>query len=268
MSISPFLEVGAQRYFVQDTGGDLPAVVMSHGFLMDHEMFAPQVEVLRDRYRVITWDLRHHGQTHSAEEPFSIWDAVNDLVAILDSLGVDRATMCGFSFGGWISTRFALAHPGRTSALVVLDSYERMEDPETRASYLAFKDVVVSQGFNDEIVETFRGLLFHPEFDSSVWVGKWRGRSPLSRGYVYDAMFGRDDINDRLGEITCPALVVHGEANPANPAEVSEELVRRLGNARPLVVVPGAGHTSNLEQPAAVNAALLAFLAVVDNPDA
>lgn len=267
MPVSPFIEVGDQRYFVQDTGGDLPVVVMSHGFLMDHEMFTPQVDVLRDRYRVITWDLRHHGQTHSTDEPFTIWDAVDDLARILDTVGVGRATMCGFSFGSWVSTRFALAHPERTAALVVLDSYERMEDPETRASYLTFKDVVVSQGFNDEIVETFRQLLFHPDFDASVWVGKWRGRSPISRGYVYDAMFGRDDINDRLGEITCPSLVVHGEDNLANSAEVSEELVRRLGNARPLYVVPAAAHTSNLEQPSAVNAALLAFLAVVEEAE-
>lgn len=104
-------------------------------------------------------------------------------------------------------------------------------------------------------------MLFHPDYDASRWVAKWRGRSPLSRGWVYDAMFARDDINDRLGEIRCPALVIHGEANPANPPEVSAELVKRLGAAEPLFVVPGAGHTSNLEQPEAVNDALLEFLA-------
>lgn len=261
--MSPFIEVNSQRYFVQDTGGDKPAVVFSHGFLMDHEMFAPQLDALRDDYRVITWDMRHHGQTHSTDRPFTISEVADDLALILDQLDVSRATMCGFSFGGWISTRFALANPSRTTALVVLDSYERMEDPDTKAAYVGFKEAVVSRGFDDEIVATFQQLLFHPGYDSAVWVGKWRGRSPLSRGYVYDAMFARNDINDRLGEITCPALVIHGEGNPANPPEVSAELVERLGNAWPLFVVPGAGHTSNLEQPDAVNTALAEFLSSV-----
>ncbi|CAN5823687.1 hypothetical protein BH23ACT2_BH23ACT2_19340 [soil metagenome] len=59
--MSPFVEVAGQRYHVQDTGGAKPAVVFSHGFLMDHEMFAPQVSALRDHYRVITWDIRCRG---------------------------------------------------------------------------------------------------------------------------------------------------------------------------------------------------------------
>lgn len=258
--MSPFVEVNGQRYHVQDSGGDLPVVVLSHGFLMDHEMFVPQVAALRDRYRVITWDQRHHGQTHASDEAFTINDIAEDLAAILDHLGIDQVTLGGFSFGGWISTRFALKFPDRVRGLVILDSYERMEAPETKAAYQQFRDVVVDQGFSDEIVATFVQLLFHPDFESSYWVAKWRGRSPMSRAFVYDAMFSRDDINGRLGEITCPALVIHGEANPANPPEVAEELTALLGNAEPLFIVPGAGHTSNLEQPEAVNTRLLEFL--------
>lgn len=262
--MSPFHNVNGQRIFVEDSGGNKPAIVLSHGFLMDHEMFAPQVEALRDTYRVVTWDMRHHGQTHSTEEPFTIYDAVDDLAGVLEGLGIDSLALCGFSFGGWVTTRFALRFPERTRGIVIVDSYERMEDADTKASYQQFKEVVVSKGFDDEIVTTFRTLLFGAEFDPAIWIGKWRGRSPLSRGWVYDAMFARDDINDRLPEIRCPALVIHGELNPANPAEMSEELVTRLGASEPLLVVPGAGHTSNLEKPDVVNGALLRFLGGLD----
>lgn len=258
--MSPFIKVNGQRYHVQDTGGEFPAIVLSHGFLMDCEMFAPQVEALRDRYRVITWDQRHHGQTHASDDTFTINDIADDLAGILDHLAIEQVTLGGFSFGGWISTRFALKHPDRVRALVIFDSYERMEAPETKEAYQQFRDVVVDQGFNDEIVATFVQLLFHPSYDASTWIAKWRGRSPLSRAFGYDAMFSRDDINDRLGDITCPSIVFHGEANPANLPEVAQELTDLLGNSEPLFLVPGAGHTSNLEQPAAVNARLLEFL--------
>ena len=76
-----FADTNGQHLYYEDTGWDGPAVIFSHGFLMDHDMFAPQVDALRDRYRVITWDERGHGQT-PCEGPFDYWDSARDLLAL------------------------------------------------------------------------------------------------------------------------------------------------------------------------------------------
>lgn len=259
----PFLDVNGQQLHYQDTGGEGTPIVWSHGFLMDHEMFAPQVEAFAPDHRCIAVDMRFHGQTDSPFEPFTVWDTVGDLEAVLDHLGVDQAIFAGFSFGGWISTRFALRHPDRVLGLVILDSYERMESPDEIVAYRGFKDMILAQGFDDEVAATMRGFLFGADYDPDRWIAKWRFRSPRSWDHPYEAMFARDDINDRLGEITCPSVVFHGAGNPANPPAVSEDLAARLGACRGVVLVEGAGHTSNLEQPEGVNRELAAFFASV-----
>lgn len=187
-------------------------------------------------------------------------DAADDLLALLDHLEVDRAALVGFSFGGWISNRVALADPGRVAALAIIDSYERMETAEETEAYRGFKAMVLGQGFDDEVTAVMRGFLFGPDYDPDRWIAKWRFRSPLSYDHVHDAMFSRNDINDRLGEITCPSIVFHGEGNPANPPAVPEGLAEQLGNCEGMVLVSGAGHTSNLEAPDIVTARLRDFL--------
>ena len=83
----PFAPVNGQNLYYEDTGGTGPAIIFSHGLMMDHEMFAPQVEALSGQYRCITWDERGHGQTAGETlAPFSYYDSADDLVALLDYL--------------------------------------------------------------------------------------------------------------------------------------------------------------------------------------
>jgi pimeloyl-ACP methyl ester carboxylesterase len=72
-------KINGQWIHYQDTGGDLQPVVLAHGLLMDSEMFAPQLEALRSRYRIITWDARCHGETETTDDPFTYWDLAEDL---------------------------------------------------------------------------------------------------------------------------------------------------------------------------------------------
>src|SRR5260370_8951165 len=90
-----------------DSGGHGPAVVFSHGFLMDRTMFDRQVTALTPQYRVITWDQRGHGGTR-ATGAFTYWDSAADVLALLDHLGVERAVRAGLSPGGFVSPRAAL----------------------------------------------------------------------------------------------------------------------------------------------------------------
>src|SRR5712672_813165 len=104
-----------------DSGGDGPAVVLSHGYLMDASMFNAQVAALAPEYRVITWDARGHGGT-PAPGPFSYWDSARDVLALLDHLGIGRAVLGGMSQGGFLSLRAAMLAPERLRGLILIDS--------------------------------------------------------------------------------------------------------------------------------------------------
>src|SRR3954453_370550 len=109
----PLISINGQQIYYEDSGGSGPDVILADGFLMDHEMFAPQVAALRDRYRVITWDERGFGATTYDGQPFSYWDSAADCLGLLDHLGIQRAVVGGMSQGGFLSLRVALSAPDR-----------------------------------------------------------------------------------------------------------------------------------------------------------
>lgn len=243
-----------------DSGGDGPVVVLSHGLLMNHMMFAPQVSALRDSYRVITWDERGHGEAEHEGE-WSYWDSAADVLAILDHLGVQQAVLAGMSQGGFLSLRAALTAPDRVRALVLLDTQAGPEPEEMVPAYTAMSQEWAANGPSQETLDFTAFAILGPGSDDQPWKDHWvsmpRHRSPQ----VMHTLMTREDITDRLGEITCPVLVVHGTDDAAIPVDKAEELVAGLKGARPLVLVPGAGHAANLTHPVPVNAAILDFLA-------
>ena len=128
-----------------DTGGDGPVVVLSHGYLMDSSMFAPQVQALAPAYRVITWDERGFGRTRATGE-FSFWDSARDVLGLLDELDIEQAVLGGMSQGGFISLRAALTAPDRVRALVLIDSQAGLEDPAVAPAYEQMEQLWMEQG--------------------------------------------------------------------------------------------------------------------------
>ena len=242
-----------------DSGGDGPLVVFSHGLLMNHTMFAPQVAALRDRYRVVTWDERGHGEAEH-EGTWSYWDSADDLLAILDHLGAAGAVLAGMSQGGFLSLRAALRAPQRVRALVLLDTQAGPEDPGIVPLYEGMTAAWAAEGPSQDTLDFAAAAILGPGADDQPWKELWaampRHRSPQ----VMHPLLTREDLTDRLGEITCPALVVHGEVDASIPVEKAQDLVAGLPKAEPLVVVPGAGHAASLTHPGPVNAAITAFL--------
>jgi 3-oxoadipate enol-lactonase len=251
--------VNGQRLYYEDTGGDGPPIVLSHGFLMDHEMFVHQVQALRDRHRVITWDERAFGDTEFDGAAFTYWDSAADCLGLLDHLGIDRAVLGGMSQGGFISLRAALLAPERVRALVLLDTQAGTEDPANIDAYLQMIDTWVNVGPIDELTTIVASIIIDDADVSPVWIAKWKARPSEPMRQAGDCLMNRDDLTDRLGEIACPALVVHGTADTAISMDDAELLAARLPGAGPVVKVPGA-HAANLTHPEAVNAAIVEFL--------
>lgn len=257
----PVAEVNGQRLYYEDTGGGGPAVLFSHGLLMDRRMFDPQVEALRDGYRCVAWDARGHGDTSMPETAFTYWDSADDLRALAASLGIDRAFLVGMSQGGFLSQRLALRDPGFVRGLALIDTQAGPEPPEMEPQYRAMAEVWQEHGLSDQLAEMIAAIIMSPGYaHNDVWIERWKRVPHEYATRVSSPLFDREDLHDRLPEITAPAIVFHGEMDAAIPMELAERLAGGLRGCEGLVRVPGAGHASNLSHPEAVNGPLRDFL--------
>lgn len=264
----PVAAVNGIEITYTDTGGGGPAVVFSHGYLMDQTMFDQQVTALAPRYRVITWDQRGHGDTR-ADAPFTYWDSAADALALLDHLGVERAVLGGMSQGGFLSLRAALSAPDRVRALVLIDSQAGLEDPASAPGYEQLHQAWLDYG-PGPVQEVVAAIIMGPgQWDG--WYAKWSEQyaqwapDDLDQlTWPFRCLMDRDDITGRLAGITCPALIVHGTADAAIPLARAEAVRDGLGGPVTFITVEGAPHASNVTHPDEVNKAILAFLTGLD----
>jgi pimeloyl-ACP methyl ester carboxylesterase len=257
----PLHEINGQWIHYEDTGGTIGPVVLAHGLLMDHEMFAPQIAARPSGLRIITWDARCHGETETTEDPFTYWDLADDLRGLLDHLGIERAVIGGMSQGGFVALRFALKYPERVKALILLDTQAGAEDPEKIATYQAMLEVWEADGLNDQLAETIAAIILGNEWPGrEAWIAKWRQWPRSLLRPAFTALVGREDIHDRLGEIKAPALVIHGSADAAIDIELAQRLCSELASCQQVITIGGGGHASNLTHPELVNLALSQYL--------
>lgn len=257
----PTATVNGINIHYTDSGGDGPAVVLSHGILMDHSMFDSQVAALGDEYRVIAWDERGHGGTASPG-PFTYWDSARDVFALLDHLGVDAAVLCGMSQGGFLSLRAALLEPGRVRALILIDTQAGLEDPANAESYKQLNDIWMAQG-PAPVQEIVSAIILGPgSWDG--WYAKWAAADRDQFSLAFAALMEREDITSKLREITCPTLIIHGTADAAIPIDKAEALRDGLGGKATLTVIDDGTHAANVSHPDEVNAAMLNFLRTLE----
>lgn len=262
----PYAELRGQRLYYEDTPGAGVPVALGHGFLMDSEMFAAQVRALAPAHRVITWDQRGHGRTRSTAEPFTYWDSADDLAALLDHLHIGRAVVGGMSQGGFVGLRFALRYPDRTAGLILIDTQAGREDPEKVPQYDMMHDVWVTSGQNDQLLEMVAAIIIGNERpESAAWIAKWRALDPSGLTPIYRTLMARDDLTDRLHEITAPAIVIHGTEDTATDMALAEGLCRGLVGCEGVVAIEGAGHDGTETHAEPVNRALHEFLARVES---
>lgn len=244
--------------------GEGPPVVLTHSFLLDRSMWRHQAEALADSHRVVSVDLRGHGASGPAHQPFSLYDLADDVVAVLDDAGVDSAVWAGLSIGGMLSLRATLRHPERVSALALLDTHAGPEEPLTTLRYRAMAAIfrVVGPGpLLGQLLPLFLSPSTRRERPGVVAELEQRlralDRPSVSRGV--EALVRRDDLRGELGGIDVPALVLVGEDDAALPPAYSRELAAGLPEAE-LEVIPDAGHITTLEAPERVTGALTGFL--------
>jgi pimeloyl-ACP methyl ester carboxylesterase len=258
----PYAQVNGQKLFYEDTGGNKPVVIFSHGLLMDHSMFAPQIAALKDRYRCISWDERGHGRTAGDTcAPFTYYDSADDLAGLLKHLRIKQAVLAGMSQGGFLSLRCALTHPEIVRGLVLIDTQAGQEDPAKMPGYKQMIDVWSTQGLPDAIADTIEGIILAPGWPGGAeWKAKWRTWKPVNVLQSFHTLSERDDISGKLGQIKTPTLVIHGDADIAIALSLGKALAAGIVGAE-LAVIPGGGHAPNLTHPQLVNPYIEKFLA-------
>lgn len=256
----PALQIGGQTLYYEDTGGNGPVVVFSHGLLMDRTMFAPQIAALSGKYRVISWDERGHGNTGDASAPFSYYDSAADIVGLLKQLSIPRAVFAGMSQGGYLSMRAAIRYPDVVAGLILIDTQALPEDPATLPHYTALINGWVDNGLDDQTAATLEHIILGAGYaNAPAWKAKWKQVRPENLLQIFNTLVTRDDITGSLSQIKVPTLVIHGDVDNAIPLAHAQELAHRIPQAT-LEVIPGAGHAANLTHAQLVTPLIESFL--------
>jgi pimeloyl-ACP methyl ester carboxylesterase len=232
--------------------GHGPAILLSHGYSATCRMWDGQIAVLQDRYRVIAWDMRGHGQSDYPTDAAAYSEAatVEDMAAILRACGVQRAVIGGLSLGGYMSLAFHLAHRDMTRALMIFDTGPGYRNADAREAW----NQRARQRADELDARGFAALGSSDE----VRMSQHRNASGLA-GAARGMLTQHDDAVMRsLETIAVPSLVLVGSED-RNFLAATDYMARKIPGATK-VVIDGAGHAANLHQPAAFNRAVEAFL--------
>jgi 3-oxoadipate enol-lactonase len=225
-------------------------------------MWRPQLKEFPDRYRILAFDTRGHGQSDATPGPYTMDGLAADLHSLLTALRIERPHFVGLSMGGMIGQTYALAHPGVFSSLTVADSTSRW--PESAMAVFAERaHTALTEGM-EPLVDATLGRWFTAGFRRSnpevVAPVAQMIRSTPPVGYAASChAIPRVNTTDRLREIACPILVMVGKEDPGTPVAMSRAIHENAPGSR-LVIIDDAAHLSNLEQPAAFNRTLALFL--------
>ena len=233
--------------------GDGPPVLLSHGYSATCRMWDGQIAALKDRYKVIVWDMRGHGESDYPADPKAYSEAltVGDMAALLRACGAGQAVIAGLSLGGYMSLAFHATHPQLTRAVMLFDTGPGFKNDEARKAW----NETAHKRAHD--LDT-RGLAALGTSDE-VRLGKHRsadGLAGAARGMLAQA---NDRVIRSLEGVAVPTLVLVG-AEDKNFLAATDYMANKIkGSAK--VVIPGAGHAANLHQPEAFNRAVTDFLA-------
>ncbi len=245
--------------YTEDGPADAPVVVLSNSLGATRGMWDPQVPALAERYRVVSYDTRGHGDSPSPAGPYTLDDLVDDVVALLDRLGVRRAHVAGLSLGGMTAMRLAAREPARVDRLVALATSAK-PDPQGFLDRAA----AARSGGTAPLAPTVVSRWLTPGYAAAHpdLVARLEAMIVAAddEGYALCCeVVAAVDLREDLARITAPTLVVSGAEDPALPPPHQQAIADGIAGSSLVSVSPGA-HLPNLEQPLEVTGALLGHL--------
>lgn len=253
-----------------EDAGQGPPVVVLHAFPLHRGMWAAQREELARNYRVITPDFRGHGESGLAEEDSTMERLAGDVRGLLDELGLERVVLGGLSMGGYVAFAFYRRYAKRVAALILADTRAAADTPEGLKGRYELAGVAEHQG-SEAVAERLLTRLFAPitpDRQPAVVAAARemiRAASPAGIARALRGMAARPDSTALLRKINCPTLVIVGAEDALTPPAEAEALAKAIRGAH-LEILGGAGHLSNLEQPAKFTHLLEDFLGSLPPP--
>jgi len=246
-----------------DDQGTGPSIVFLHAFPLNRTMWANQEQVLSSQFRVITIDLRGHGESDAPLWRYTLDQSADDVCALLDQLAVRQALFVGLSMGGYLLFAFYRKYSARVKGMILADTRAQADTDEGKAGRFqmaqtaykhgpsAIADLMIPKLLSPATIQT------RPEIVQNV-------RSMIEGNQISGiagdllAMAERPDSVPLLKQIACPTQIIVGELDQATPPADATLMANQIPNAR-LAIIPNAAHLANLEQPAAFNKILTSF---------
>ncbi|MBI1815005.1 MAG: alpha/beta fold hydrolase [Deltaproteobacteria bacterium] len=248
----PYVDRNGVRIYYEDRGAG-PAILLTHGYTATLRMWDRQVDAFADRYRMICWDMRGHGESDSPDDAgaYSHAATVADMTAILDTCGVAEAIVGGLSLGGFMSLAFHLAHRDRVRALMLFDTGPGYKKDDGRAQWNRLAESYAAR-FEAQGLAALGN-------SSEVRVAKHHSAQGLA--HAARGMLAQRDaaVIEALPHIAVPTLLLAG-ANDKPFLAGMDYMAAKIPTATK-VLIDDAGHAPNIEQPAAFNEAVASFLA-------
>ena len=246
--------------------GSGPPLVLLHGFPFDQSVWNNQQAALAPRYRVITPDLRGHGRSPGFSGPASIDALADDIIELLDHLGITApVAVGGLSMGGYIALSLAARYPERLGALMLIDTRAAADSDEAAQNRLTLATRIDAEQSSEPVVQGSLPRLFapgtyiqQPEVVESVRK-IMQATNPGTLSACLRAMAHRVDRSDDLRLITAPTLVIAGDQDVISTPQEAHEIAGQIPNAT-VAIIPSAGHLACLENPNEVNKAIQSFL--------
>jgi pimeloyl-ACP methyl ester carboxylesterase len=259
----PTAQVRGIEMAYDDSGSGLP-VVLLHGFPFNRSMWRDQREFLSGNYRVITPDLRGHGETGSTPEPATMDEMARDVAELLDGLDIYRFTLGGLSMGGYVALAFYRRFQFRVRALILADTRSQADTDEARVNRERQALKILEEGMSN-FAEDFLKKVLTPATlaEKPDIVRRVRemilGTKPEGAAAALRGMAARPDQTDFLNNIIAPTLVLVGSEDQLTPPADAEVMHREISGSR-LEIIEGVSHLSNIERPTKFNRALKGFL--------
>ena len=251
-----------------DQGRGLP-ILLVHGFPLDHTMWAAQIDALAKSYRVIAPDVRGFGESPlgeaNADAGISMAQYADELAELVDAIAIKEPfVLAGFSMGGYIAWQFFRKHGDRLRALIQCDTRAAADSDEPRAGRIKMAENVAEWG-SGRVAEMMGPKLFAPKtFETKPEVVAAvrcvvERTPPAAIAAAQRGMAARPDVTSLLPTINLPTLILVGEHDAISTRDEMTSIAKAIPDAQ-LVEIPEAGHMTTMENPEAVNVALLTFL--------
>lgn len=245
-----------------DHGTGLP-IVFLHAFPLNRTMWAQQEEALSLQFRIITIDLRGHGESDAPLWRYTLEQSADDVNALLDQLSIQQAIFVGLSMGGYILFAFYRKYAARVKGLVLADTRAQPDTAEGKDGRFQMAQIAYKKG-PFAIVDTMLSKLFSPTTIKTRPALVQQVRTIIENSQISGiagdlmAMAERLDSIPLLSQITCPTQIIVGELDQATPPSDAKLMADHIPNAR-LAIISNAAHLTNMEQPEAFNQIVAAF---------